>query len=225
LPPLKAAPADYGVDVVRERHAKFARTLQRVVALEPSARTVLDVGAATGDFVRIALDRGFLAEGIEMSEYATQRASEINGVALRRCTLDEVSGEARYDCIHLNHVFEHFNDPARELAHLRRLLRVGGLLYLEIPYQFQIVEKLLFRLRGGIPEFTVHSLHHPFFYTPSTLSRIVVENGFEVVTLSVFDAERAQPTTLLGSLKKRFWQACAYASIGNYIELWARRSA
>lgn len=220
---IKEAPEEYAV-TSRERHAKFERTLEKVRALCPSAKQVLDVGAATGDFVRIALEHGFAAEGIETSQYAIQKALETNAVALQRVSLADISGSARYDCIHLNHVFEHFNSPVQELLHIRRLLRPRGVLYIEVPYQFQLIERLQFWLRTRNPEFTLHSLHHAFFYTPTTISRMLGLNGFETVEISVFDRHRYPATGIAAKAKKLLWLVLAWLLIGNYIELYARRN-
>src|SRR5262249_38994774 len=162
----------------------FTRTLDRIRELQPGATTLLDVGAATGDLVRMARARGFDAHGVELSEYAVAMAEKLNSVRLERRALRELQGSALYDCIHLNHVFEHLSDPRSELAHLARLLRSGGLLYIEVPYQFHAVEKLLFRARRKAGEFTLHSLHHPYFYTPKTIVRLLRAGGFETARVS-----------------------------------------
>jgi 2-polyprenyl-3-methyl-5-hydroxy-6-metoxy-1,4-benzoquinol methylase len=209
--------------VVGERSRKFEKTLARIRKLHPAARRLLDVGAATGELVKMAHDFGFEADGIEMSKFAVAQAQEINGVALERNTLAGVSRSDYYDCIHLNHVFEHFNEPLTELRHIGRLLREGGLIYIEVPYQFQVIEKLLFRVRGIKPVLTLHSLHHAYFYTPDTLARMLSANGFEILSVSVFDPERYPAADVKGRLKKMLWRTLAHGSIGNYIELFARR--
>jgi 2-polyprenyl-3-methyl-5-hydroxy-6-metoxy-1,4-benzoquinol methylase len=223
LPRVEAPPNDYSRDVVGDRRKKFEQTLAKIKKQHPSARRLLDVGAATGELVRMARDFGFEADGIEMSQFAVSQAQEINGVTLERNTLAGVLRSDYYDCIHLNHVFEHFNEPLTELRHIGRLLREGGLLYIEVPYQFQIIEKLLFRVRRTTPALTLHSLHHAYFYTPDTLARVLSANGFEILSVSVFDPERYPVTDAKGRLKKLLWRVLAYGSIGNHIELFARR--
>lgn len=224
LPLIKAPPTDYSAVVVSARQFKFAKTLRALTRLLPGARSLLDVGAATGDFVKLAREHGFAAEGIEMSAFAVEQAETLNSIGLRRRMLADVDGDALYDCIHLNHVFEHFNDPLQELAQIRRLLRPDGVLYLEVPYQFQPVERARFWLRRDRPEFTLHSLHHAFFYTPRTIARLLRERGFAIAGLSVFDAERYEASAEGNALKKVVWQALAALSIGNHIEIYARRS-
>jgi SAM-dependent methyltransferase len=224
LPLIKAAPTDYSAEVVRTRRFKFAKTLRVLGRLLPATRSLLDVGAATGDFVKLAREHGFAADGIEMSAFAVEQAEIRNSIGLRRRMLAEVDGDALYDCIHLNHVFEHFNDPVEELVQIRRLLRPDGVLYLEVPYQFQLIERAWLWFGRDRPEFTLHSLHHAFFYTPRTIERLLRERGFEVIEISVFDAERYEASAEGNALKKVLWQMLAALSIGNHIEIYARRS-
>jgi len=217
-------PVDYGSQVVAERYEKFAKTARTFLRLSPGAKSVLDVGAATGEFVKIARGLGFQADGIELSEFAVQKAFDDNGVRLERIGLSELPNGRVYDCVHLNHVFEHFNDPRAELAQIQRLLTPEGLLYIEVPYQFQLVEKLIFKVRRERAQFTLHSLHHPFFYTPATIARLLKEYGFDILRMTCFDPGRYRAAGLYGTFKKALWSVLASASIGNYIELYARRS-
>jgi SAM-dependent methyltransferase len=221
---VAAPPADYGTEVVTSRRDKFIKTVNTIKMLSPGARKLLDVGAATGEFVRVAREHGFDAEGIEFSQFAVEQARRLNAVQLRRLRLADVPGSEIYDAIHLNHVFEHFNDPLAELAHIRRLLRRSGMLYLEVPYQFNVVERLKHSLHPERATLTLHSLHHAYFYRPRLLSRLVGANGFEVRLLSVFDPERYSVRSASDGAKLLMWRALALLGIGNHIELYAIRT-
>jgi SAM-dependent methyltransferase len=181
------------------------------------------VGAATGDFVRAALDFGFEAEGIEVSAFAVEQAGRRNSVRLRQLRLGELEGRSLYDAIHLSHVFEHFNEPLTELAHLRRLLRPGGVLYVEVPYQFNVVERLKHALRPQQGTLSLHSLHHAYFYEPRSLARMLAANGFDVRSLSVFDADRYPARSASARIKLWMWRSLALVGIGTYIEVYAVR--
>jgi SAM-dependent methyltransferase len=172
--------------------------------------------------VRIARDAGLDAEGIEISEFAIACARQQHGVELQKLTLDQLPTANRYDGIHLNHVFEHFLDPAAELAHLRRLLRPGGILYIEVPFQFTSIERWLYRFGFKRPELSLHSLHHPYFYSPATLRRLLQRHGFEVLQVSVFDPLRYPADSLRQRFKKALWRSLARLGIGIYIEIFVR---
>jgi SAM-dependent methyltransferase len=216
---------DYASVVAPGRRTKFSTTIARLKSLNPQGRTLLDVGAATGEFVKLARAYGLQADGIELSEFAVRLASELHDLKLECLRLADVEKTGAYDFIHLNHVFEHFNDPVTELRHLHRLLAADGLLYIEVPYQFHAIEKLLFRFRGLEPQLSLHSLHHPFFYTPSTIAKLLAAHGFQIVSKSVFDPTRYEALTLRQKVKKALWRVLALGGIGNYIEMYARRSS
>lgn len=191
--------------------------------LNPQGKKLLDVGAATGEFVKIAKDIGMHADGIEFSKYAVTKAKEKYGISLWNLPLSGVPKDLTYDFIHLSHVFEHFNEPATELGHISRLLNKEGLIYIEIPYQFHWVEKILFKMKQNPARFTLYSLHHPFFYTPKTIRRLLKLHGFQIIHCSVFDTVRYESKTIAQKIKKIIWYFLSWLSIGNYIEIYAKR--
>ncbi len=215
--------SSYIDETVKVRYPKFKDSLREIKLLKPDAVTLLDVGAATGDFVKIAKDFGFKAEGIEFSAYAIAKAKENYGIELEQKALVDVQKNEYYDIIHLNHVFEHFNAPLVEVKNLYRLIKTGGLLYIEIPFQFHFIERLLYIIKRPQTKFSLHSIHHPFFYTPSLISRLLTQNGFEIVKISVFDPSRYVAVTFMGRVKKNIWKLVSLFKIGNHIEIFARK--
>jgi SAM-dependent methyltransferase len=202
------------------RQPKFRNVIADLRALLPGGRTILDVGAATGDFVLTAREAGLEAVGVELSRAAVDAASA-RGIALLHGDLSVVTGS--YDFVHLNHVFEHFMEPLTALGRLKSLLKEQAILYLEIPYQFNLVERLQARMSRRGFKCSVHSFHHPYMYTPSSLRRLLESNGFELLRQRVFDARRYPAHGTLAGLKRAAWRCLASAEVGNYVETFARR--
>ncbi len=223
--PALAPPTATALRVFIDRRSKFAATVRDFRKMRPQARTVLDVGAATGEFVKIAREHGFQVDGTEFSSYAVERAKAAYGICLLQLTLEDIRKNEVYDIIHLNHVFEHFAEPATELMHIRRLLSTDGIIYIEIPYQFHPVEKMLFTLQRKRTEFSLTSLHHPYFYSPSTMLQLLKTHGFDVLRMSVFSPDRYQADTAIAKCKKATWWCLSKIGIGNHIEIVARRSS
>jgi 2-polyprenyl-3-methyl-5-hydroxy-6-metoxy-1,4-benzoquinol methylase len=220
---IEGAPEDYISDVVKERYQHFIRTVERLIFLNPEGKTLLDVGAATGDFLAIAKNKGLNVHGIEFSEYARTKAKEEYGIELLNLPLSRYKTDFKFDFIHLSHVFEHFNDPVTELRHMFRLLDKKGMLYIEIPYQFYFVERLIFKMRRNTGRFTLHSLHHPFFYTPKTITQLLKSQGFQIISVSVFEPERYEARMISQKIKKIIWYLLSLFSVGNYIIIYARK--
>ena len=220
---IEGAPTDYISEIVKERYQHFIRTVERLIFLNPEGKTLLDVGAATGDFLAIAKNKGLDVHGLEFSEYAGTKAKEKYGIELLNLPLSKYTPDFKYDFIHLSHVFEHFNDPVAELRNISRLLDKKGILYIEIPYQFHFIEKFIFKMRRKIGRFTLYSLHHPFFYTPKAIIQLLKSQGFQIITLSVFEPERYETKMISQRVKKIIWYLLSLFSIGNYIIIYARK--
>ena len=219
---INKAASDYNADV-STRINKFKLTIKKLRKINPNGKFILDVGAAKGDFVKLARDSGLHADGIEYSKYAIDKARIKNNVKLERLLLNEVDKKYYYDFIHLNHVFEHFNNPNNELKQIERLLKKEGILYIEIPFQFHFVERILFKFFKPKMNFSIHSIHHPYMYTPNTLTKILSNNGFSVIKLSTYDFKRYNKNSFLGLLKNLIWFLLSLINVGNYIEVYAKK--
>lgn len=216
-----APKTDYINDLASVRVPKFKRTLIEFKKINNNYVKLLDVGAATGDFMKIASDLNFDVDGIEYSKYAIQKAFELYNLNIQNIELSEIKLIEHYDIVHLNHVFEHFNNPKQELKYIYNVLVKNGLLYIEIPYQFSLIHKISYFFRDKNSNANVHSLHHPFFYTPSSLIQILVESGFKVKKVSVFDKNRLNNEGILNKFKYYSWYILSHFKIGNFIEIYA----
>jgi SAM-dependent methyltransferase len=149
---------------------------RRVPARRPGA--ALDVGCGSGFYLAMLRDMGWTVTGIDASAEAARHARTLNGLDVRvgcaEVTLPELADES-FDLVTLWHVLEHLYDPARVLAHIRRLLKPGGLLMLEVP-NFSSVCSRLFQSYWA----PLESPRHLFQFTPKTLKALLQKNGFQV---------------------------------------------
>jgi 2-polyprenyl-3-methyl-5-hydroxy-6-metoxy-1,4-benzoquinol methylase len=179
-----------GVDVAYEnvldaRTAHFKKRLASLRNYFPDKNTlnILDYGAATGEFVVSAKQLGHDCVGIEFSADARRLAAENHGIKLYAPD-EHTEMNARFDVIHMNHVFEHMPDPAAHLLFCRNQLTENGLLIIEVPQQFDNHIDRLKRLlgRGGkMPNFGAFSLHHTYFFSTRNLKQLIERSGFVVV--------------------------------------------
>ena len=210
---------DYG-QYADQRRARFA---ERAALLgEMGARTVLDYGAATGEFVAAARQAGLDSTGVEFSAAAREDAAR-KGIDL----LPPDAPLGTFDAIHMNHVLEHMPDPVAHLRWCHDHLNAGGVLAIEVPQQFDNAADQLRRLtgKGGRQaEFDAFSVHHTYFFTPATLREACTLAGFHVETLRT----AITPNPNIGSAKRRLlesllaWSA-AHRMTGDVIELYARK--
>lgn len=95
--------------------------------------TLLDVGCGNGDFLEIAAEMGWKAEGVELDPRAVAVARG-RGLIVYQGSIEYLENRSdAYDVITLSHVIEHVHDPLKLLASCFRLLKPGGHLWLETP--------------------------------------------------------------------------------------------
>ncbi len=216
---------DYNA-LAEERIPKFRASLDLIQQHAPGARTILDVGAATGDLLALAKERGLEPAGVELSAHAAAVAKARHGLDLFVGRLEDFPVTHSFDVIHLNHVLEHFVDPREAVRRLEALLAPTGVVYIEVPYQFNWGERVKHRLARTRPPFTVWSIHHPVFFTPSTVVRLFERVGLRPRTLRVFDRARYPAATPVQIAKRLAWQALSQVGEGTFIEaVFARTEA
>ncbi len=112
--------------------ARRVEWLRRVIP--PPAR-VLEVGCASGEFVRVALDAGYTAEGIEPNASMAREARLLAPDApIHEGTLDDVRYiPGSFDAVAMFHVLEHLPQPISTLVQIRELLRSSGVVIAEVP--------------------------------------------------------------------------------------------
>lgn len=132
---------------------------------------VLEVGAGIGCTVKQFEKRGCQASGIEPHEGF--QAYSVNQLKTRvaQGSLFDLSPLPTHDLVLLVHVIEHFRSPFSALQQLHKLLKKGGLLYIECPNvgaPFAMRDKL----------FHFAHIHN---FTARTLTMMAQRTGFEAV--------------------------------------------
>lgn len=92
--------------------------------------SLLDVGAGTGDFLKIAKDKGWLVQGMEPNEKAKKLAVE-KGVTLKPSLLD--FEDQNFDVVTMWHVLEHVPNLEETIQKLGALVKPGGVLIIAVP--------------------------------------------------------------------------------------------
>tara|TARA_B110000003_G_scaffold2694_1_gene2881 strand:- start:19713 stop:20585 length:873 start_codon:yes stop_codon:yes gene_type:complete len=93
-------------------------------------KTLLDIGAGTGDFLTFCKSKGFTVTGVEPHPKARSQA-QVNGLILKE-NLNELSSK-KYEIITLWHVLEHVPNLNEYLEQLKILLSEKGQLFVAVP--------------------------------------------------------------------------------------------
>lgn len=95
-----------------------------------SDKTILDIGAGTGDFLKYCQDQNFTVTGVEPNKVAREQAKE-KGIDLYE-KIEEILGK-KFDVITMWHVLEHVPNLYEHLEHLKNLLVEDGKLIVAVP--------------------------------------------------------------------------------------------
>jgi SAM-dependent methyltransferase len=143
-------------------------------------KSLLDVGASSGTFVHQARQRGWSAEGIEPSVEGVSVAL-VKGIQLSQgCTEALPFSSESFDVVHSHHVFEHLENPLIAATECWRVLKPGGLFFIEVPNQLDnimIRRDILFK-RVPQRERNIRSIHHLWFFSRHTLNVLLKKAGF-----------------------------------------------
>lgn len=112
----------------------YLSTLRRLDALiESGGRALFDVGAGAGEFLDLARSEGFEPHGNELPLSAVELARERTGIELHVGDLATLEGENMYDAATMWCVLAHVTEPDELLRNVLRILKPGGILFLQTP--------------------------------------------------------------------------------------------
>jgi 2-polyprenyl-3-methyl-5-hydroxy-6-metoxy-1,4-benzoquinol methylase len=98
--------------------------------LSTTEKTILDIGAGTGDFLKSAQKDGWKIHGIEPNKQARLKALT-KEITLKE-SLADITKE-KFDVITLWHVLEHLPDFENEINNIQKKLKQNGYLVIAVP--------------------------------------------------------------------------------------------
>jgi SAM-dependent methyltransferase len=107
--------------------------------LEPFRKTnrLLDVGCSAAFFLKLARDRKWDVQGLEVSDFGvTFTRDELKIPVFQGLLQDAHFPDESFDAVFSSHVIEHVGSPVSLLKEMRRILRTGGALITVLPTQF-----------------------------------------------------------------------------------------
>ncbi len=157
------------------------RQLSFVKTLIEKPSKLLDFGAGAGSFVRTALDNGWTAIGVELSDSARLRAKQVYDVEL----MESVPHDT-YDVVTMWDVIEHLREPVSVLRVIRDHLTPGGVVFLETA-NYENWTRLAARDQWGL-----YLFDHQFYFSPYSLQRMLTEARY--AEFRVLDVNHTYPS-------------------------------
>ena len=158
--------------------------------LSSKSRRVLDIGSGPGFFLRRAKRRGWDVLGIEPSLIACNYSKKHNIPTIQKFFYEvNIKQIGKFDAIHSFDVLEHVNDPISVLKKSYSLLKRGGIIVVEVPNDFNLLQKLVQKeLKKKEYWITLSSnsknsgtLDHLNYFDFSSISNLLKRIGFKII--------------------------------------------
>ena len=226
----KFAGDEYGPGIVN------AEARLRALRVLPDLRMErwLDVGCATGDFLRCASDTVDSVHGVELSPVAARQAASRGLQVLVGDFLNVPARSVPIPVVSMWDYIEHVPDPAANLRKAADLLHPGGYLALSTGN----VESLLARVTGRYWHLMIPP-RHLYFFSPTTIRRLLAAAGFDLVAietcgkrvpldfmawkLSTLLAPTLAPSVLKVSERLRLGSLAPHVNFGDIMTVYARK--
>ena len=165
-------------------------------------RSLVDVGSGFGLFVDRALQSGWSAFGLELSESASEYAETIQPGRTICTNWEQWSGT--WDAITAMWLLEHLNDPVAFLGWAEQNLAQDGVLVLVVPNEWTELQRQA-NEKAAVKNWWIHRTHYSYFSWGS-LEAMLAKAGFSIVRrMGTFPMEK-----FLGK-----WDYTAFPELGR----------
>ncbi len=183
----------YSRDGMSEYLISEVRYRREIALLEQATRPgrLLDVGCSVGGFVKAASERGYAAQGIDISAPSVAVGRKHGLQIYAGDFLTEAFAE-RFDVITMWATLEHLPDPNRYIERARQLLQPGGVILASVPNFSGISQRLIGKKDRYV------GIDHLNYWKARTFAEYFTRFGFEVFRTVSFGFN---PITLWTDLK------------------------
>ncbi len=165
---------DYGRD--RTNIMKNMQLLLNEIIVYKKSGKYLDVGCAYGYALEAAEALGFDVYGIDPSEYAIKQAKKKFSEKVSVNYLSDMKfPDCSFDVVSLFDVFEHLQDPRKDLRKLNKAMKNKGLLVIATGDTDSLWAKI-----SGRKWTFYNPPQHIFYFNKATATKLLEESGFKV---------------------------------------------
>jgi SAM-dependent methyltransferase len=170
----------------RAENAGLLDGFERLVPARAAPRRLLEVGCAGGWLLKHARERGWQAQGVELSAEAVAHARAL-GLEVFHGELEAAHlPAASFDLVYMGDVLEHVPDCRTVLTEVARVLAPGGLLWLRGPTTTNsLARSLALAVCRAMGRTIVlrEPPYHLWEFTPRSLAGLLARCGLEAVSV------------------------------------------
>jgi len=143
-----------------------------------SPGTMLEIGSAFGFFLEMAGKRGWKTTGYETSEYASQIAREKYHQNVKNEDFLTSEIQSKVEVICMFDTIEHLLKPSLFIEKISKTISKGGGFIVTTGD----ISSWMAKIQGTKWRMVVPPLH-VYYYSPKTLSRLLEQHGFEILSI------------------------------------------
>ena len=111
----------------------IAKFLKRFCPTKKTKIKCIDVGCGTGTGLHKFEEQDFEVVGIEPDPSRSKVGKELYGAVIYEDTVEKFKTDEKFDVLTFIHSLEHIHDPLNTLKKMTSLVKMDGLIYIEVP--------------------------------------------------------------------------------------------
>ena len=147
-----------------------------LIKKQEGAKTILDYGCGTGEFINFCKNKGWQIQGIEPNSKARQQATNLNNQGIKS-SLSQIDNAA-FQVITMWHVLEHIPDLKETFTALKKMLTPDGFMLIAVP-NCNSHDAQLFKEDWAAYDLPRHLYH----FTQKSMQKMMTNHGMDVVTV------------------------------------------
>ncbi|MBC8473972.1 MAG: class I SAM-dependent methyltransferase [Candidatus Omnitrophica bacterium] len=186
--------ASYEKYFKKMREKNYKRCIKTLRTYFPDKGKILDIGCATGWFLKDMQSEGWNICGIEPSKTMIKYAKDKLGLDIINTDLENLNlPESCFDVVTMWDVLEHIPRPDIQLSKTKKMLKKNGVLIIKVPDIGGIIPQIAillykitlgtFRLPVRILFNTYEEYPHLFYFSKTTLFALIKKAGFEIIKI------------------------------------------
>lgn len=180
------------LSTIQKEDSRIKGFTQRLIKLESltstKSKNLLDIGCATGTFLKLAEERGWEAQGIDISQFAIRKAKKQKLRAIVTSIEKFPIPKNKFTAITAWEVLPNFENPNLGLQKIKSMLKPKGILAIQLTVVdsllFDISHLIYFLSRGKLSYFVANGypVNHSFHFSRLTLNSLLKKHGFKVIS-------------------------------------------
>ena len=179
---------EYGVDYASWKNVKLSDRfyLNKLSELSREHDTIFEIGCGEGRTLELATEFFDNVVGIEPAQKQANIARhriKNKGTIINDFFTEKYSLDIKFDAFYSKMVFEHLSKPVEILKNITKLLKPGGVGWINVPNGQRIYDENLYQL---------FSFVHIQYYTPLSICLMAHKAGLEVLDICSHEGEQSQ---------------------------------